>query len=312
MAMDGQLSSPSMSCVLECFLSSTKYDGVPMSRKVFALFVLLLLVSERSFASSAATKIIQNGERTMRGVSTQSIMEMKVVRDSFTRTLLLRTWTRGKGKALVEILGPKKEEGIASLRTGNQMWNYLPKSDQVIRIPTSMMLQSWMGSDFTNDDLVKASSLVRDYHHQVVKIQGKGRLKRAVIQCVPKKGAPVVWGKILHWARLRDSLPVKQEYYDENGRLSRTIWFTRFRKMDDRTVPTRITVKVAGAKKEKTVVEYKKILFDRVIASKTFNRHQLRQTLDQGMNIQQGWMTRRLRKPKRVPSQNRTSIYAAK
>ena len=214
---------------------------------------------------------------------------MVIQRPSYTRKLSLRAWTEGNEKALVEILDPPKEAGVSSLRNGNQMWNYLSKTDQVIRVPTSLMLQSWMGSDFTNDDLMKASSLSRDYRHRILKVETQNGMKVALIECLPHPDAPVVWGKVLHWARLADNLPVKQEFYDDRNKLVRTILLTQFKKMDDRVIPTVVRVVKAEDKKETTTVTYKKILYDRKVPNAMFDREQMRQLSQQGTVISAGW-----------------------
>jgi hypothetical protein len=246
-----------------------------------------------AWTRSNATDIIRRGETRMRGRTAQSLMVMRITRPDFTRELKLRALTSGGERALVEILEPVKETGIASLRVGVQMWNYLPKSDQTVRVPPSMMLQSWMGSDFTNDDLVKASSLVRDYRHRLVS-GAKGPPGSVLVLCVPKPGAPVVWGKILHWARRADSLPLRQEYYDEQGKLVRTLVFSAFRKMDDRVIPTRIRVAKADAPGETTVVEYRRTLYDRRIPNEIFNRNRLRLTSEKGRDVASLWEKRNL------------------
>jgi hypothetical protein len=247
-----------------------------------------VLWSATASARGGAADIIRRGETRMRGRTAQSLMVMKITRPDFSRELTLRAWTSGDQRALVEILEPAKETGIASLRVGTQMWNYLPKSDQTVRVPPSMMLQSWMGSDFTNDDLVKASSLVRDYRHRLVS-GAKGPPGSVLILCVPKPGAPVVWGKILHWARKSDSLPMRQEFYDEKGKLVRTLVFSAYRKMDDRVIPTRIRVAKADAPGETTVVEYRRTLYDRSLPVSLFNRNLLRQTTEKGRDVAMLW-----------------------
>lgn len=236
----------------------------------------------------------------MRGQSTQSLFAMKIVRPSFTRELKVRAWTSGTENALVEILEPSKEEGVMSLRQSNQMWNFLPKTDQVVRVPTSLMLQSWMGSDFTNDDLMNASSLVRDYRHQILKKQLLKGEKVVMIECRPKPNAPVVWGKILYWAREKDSLPVQQKYYDEKGRWVRTLAYSHFKKMDDRVVPTFLRVTKADEPKEFTVVKYLKILYDRRLDRALFNKEEIRQISYQGKALDWGWFGSPL--PKSAPT----------
>ncbi len=251
----------------------------------FSLILTGILYSSSAHAAeSEASRIIRKGEKILRGNSTQALMTMIIQRPSYSRTLELRSWTVGNKQALVEILAPHKELGVSSLRVETNMWNYLPKVDQVVRVPTSLMLQPWMGSDFTNDDLMKASSLVRDYTHKIVKKDKSGTL----IVCTPKPGAPVVWGKLEYWAR-PDSLPTKQKFYDEDGQWVRTITFDRFKKMDDRIIPTRMSVQLAEEPKNRTVVTYHKILYDKKIDSELFQTEKLRKNSQRGQVITAGW-----------------------
>jgi len=251
------------------------------------LFICSLLSVTEAQGRNEASEIIRRGEQRMRGLSTQVTMEMVVRKADYRRRMEVRAWTSGTQLALVEILQPAKDSGVSSLRRVDQMWNYLPKVDQTVRVPLSLMLQPWMGSDFTNDDLMKASSLLRDYTHRIAKRNRKaGTL---LIECLPKPDAPVVWGRVYYWARAKDSLPVKQAYYDENGKLVRTLWFDRFKKMDDRVIPTRITVRPAGNSKEFTTVTYRRVLYDREIPGFIFDRDRLRQQSQQGLIASSGW-----------------------
>ncbi|MCB0416964.1 MAG: outer membrane lipoprotein-sorting protein [Bdellovibrionales bacterium] len=254
-----------------------------------------MLFAHQAYAEGTATKIIQHGERTMRGNSTQALMSMTIKRPNFTRTLKIRSWSAGTERALVEILEPKKEQGVASLRVDGNMWNYLPKVDQTVRVPTSLMLQSWMGSDFTNDDLMKASSLATDYQHKILGNETLNGDKTVKILCIPKPGAPVVWGKIIYWARTRDQLPVQQSFYDEDNKWVRTIQLSVFKKMDDRVVPTRVEVRTAENKAHSTVVTYEKLLYDRRIDLEIFRKEHLRQNAQKGRVITAGWSLSPLR-----------------
>ena len=213
---------------------------------------------------------------------------MRIERPSFVRTLSVRSWSVGGERALVEILEPAKEEGISSLRIDDQMWNYLPKVDQVVRVPTSLMLQGWMGSDFTNDDLMKASSFSRDYRHRITGTEQTQGEKTVVIECTPKPGSPVVWGRVKYWARVSDYLPVKQAFYDDRRKLVRTIEFSRFKKMDNRTVPTVLRVTKAGTG-ERTSVMYQKVIYDREIPDKQFNKENIRAISQNGRVKTAGW-----------------------
>mgnify|MGYP003340736801 FL=1 len=141
------------------------------------VLLLTVLFSGGLFSAPNPTEIVERGESLLRGRSTQTLMKMNIEHESYQRELRLRSWTVGKNRSMVSILAPAKEKGIASLRVDNQMWNFFPKTDQTVRIPTSVMLQSWMGSDFTNDDLMKLSSLSVDYTHRWVRTEKIGNEK---------------------------------------------------------------------------------------------------------------------------------------
>jgi outer membrane lipoprotein-sorting protein len=265
-------------------------------RNCFGLGFLLTLAMPCFGASApSAEAIVRTGEQQMRGSSTQALMTMKIVRPSFTRELALRVWTRGTKNAMVAILKPAKEKGVTSLRNDSQMWNFLPKTDQIVRVPTSLMLQSWMGSDFTNDDLMKMSSMADDYTHKVLKKETKDGEKSVLIECLPKPNAPVVWGKILYWARQSDSLPVREEYYDEMGKLVRTMTLQDFQKRDDRVIPTRLTITKADSD-EKTTVTYEKILFDRELDDGLFRQDNLKNVSRNGLDTSNGWLSQAMPK----------------
>lgn len=255
-------------------------------------WLLIHAIIQPAHADSRADLIIRAGEKQMRGLSTQAVMTMVIHRPSFQRELKIRSWTVGNDQALVEILQPHKEMGVSSLRVSGGMWNYLPNTDQVVRVPTSLMLQPWMGSDFSNDDLMKASSLVRDYTHQIAKTVKFGKENIILVKCLPKPNAPVVWGRIDYWARASDSLPVREDYYDEKGLKVKMREFSGFKRMDDRTIPTVILVRKPGMPEETTKVVYEKILFDRAISRETFNRLQLRERSQKGVDLAQGWQLR--------------------
>lgn len=272
-----------------------------------AISLLLLLVAFSVFAKSSKPKkalppkevdaktLISRGEEKMRGKTAQASLQMLIKRPGYTRRLGLRSWSVGNDRALVEILNPPKEEGVASLRNEDQMWNYLPKADQVVRVPTSLMLQSWMGSDFTNDDLMKASSLSRDYKHKKLNNEVIEGENITVIELSPLPEAPVVWGKVKYWARVKDGLPMKQEFYDDSRKLVRTIHFSRFKKMDDRVIPTLVKVTKADSN-ESTSILYSKIVYDRTIPENQFEKDSIRGISQKGKAINAGWfMAPRLR-----------------
>jgi Outer membrane lipoprotein-sorting protein len=261
-----------------------------MGVKMVRLVLVLGGVSLCSWAASVnPSLVVAQGESALRGRSTQIQMTMKIHHEAYDRELRLRSWTLGNEKSLVAILSPAKESGVASLRLENQMWNFFPKTDQVVRVPTSVMLQSWMGSDFTNDDLMKLSSISHDYNHRWIKTEKMGKEKVHLIECRPKPNAPVVWGKINYWARALDNLPVKEDYYDEKEKLVRTLELSGFQKMDDRIIPTLLKIRNVETPKEETVVIYEKILFDRKLEPHWFEKEDIKNSSREGLNLAAGW-----------------------
>ena len=205
-----------------------------------ALLLLWLAAAAPGWgAELTGTEIVRRAERILRGESNRGTYEMTVTTPRWERTLKLKVWQKGLEKTFIRILEPPKEAGIGSLKLGYQMWNYIPRVERVIKIPPSMMMQPWMGSDFTNDDLVKESSIVHDYTHRLLGVESLGGERAYRVEAVPKPQAPVVWGRIVLWIRQADFMPLRQDYYDERGRLIRRLVFSDFRRLHGRLLPTR-------------------------------------------------------------------------
>jgi len=201
-------------------------------------------------------------------------MEIKVTRPRATRTLALRAWTRGEDEALVLIEAPPREAGTATLRVRENLWNYLPRIARTIRVPPSMMLGSWMGTDFTNDDLVKESSLRKDF---------VGRVDR-------RSESPPGWwlaldvkpGVVGRWARIEllvadDDLPLEERHFDRKGRLARTMRFDEVKVLGGRRLPTRIVLVPADADEQATEMRYLEARFDVPLPDDTFSLSRLEQ-----------------------------------
>jgi outer membrane lipoprotein-sorting protein len=173
----------------------------------------------------------------MRGDSIEGVYEMRIRTPSWERELELKVFSLGRDKIFIRILSPAKEAGIATLRVGDEMWNYVPSIEKIIKIPPSMMLQPWMGSDFANDDLVKESSIVHDYTHSIIAEEIVNGDKIYKIAMVPNPDAPVVWGKIVRHVRAKDFVPLREEYYSEKGELVKTLTYSNIGLVSDRTIP---------------------------------------------------------------------------
>jgi len=213
-------------------------------KRGFAVGLAVAIVAGSAYPTSALTalEMVRLAEEQMRGETSHSEVEMTVITPEWQRTMRLEVWEAKRDeKAFVRVLAPAKERGTASLKLGNEMWTYIPSIERSMKIPPSMMMQSWLGSDFTNDDMLKASSL-DDYEHALTDTTELDGQTAYVITSIPKPDAPVVWGKIVYYARLGDYLPIRQEFYDEDGNIVRRMDLSEFKRMGGRVIPTVYTL----------------------------------------------------------------------
>ena len=201
---------------------------------------------------------------------------MTVVTRHWTRTMAMEAWSKGTERSLVRILSPQKERGTATLMVGNDLFTYLSKTDRTVKISGGMMGGSWMGSHFTNDDLVRASRLSGDYE---ASLTGQGELAgTAVYQLtlVPRPNAAVVWGKVVVTVRQADLLPVGQVFHDEDGEAVKSLSFTDFRESGGRTVPFHMKMLPLDEPGESTEVSYELLDFDVALQDNFFSIQSLR------------------------------------
>lgn len=207
-------------------------------------------------------EILNKVDDLMRGDSSTGKMEMIVQTAHWKRTLVVQFWSKGKDKSLLRILSPKKERGMSTLRAGSDIWNYLPKVNRVIRVPSTMMAASWMGSHVTNDDLLKNSRMADDYEVAVTfrgKIEGKEIIE---ITCMARPEVPVVWNKAVVSVTDPEHLPVSILYYDEDLKLVRTMTFSDIGLLGGKKVPQVIKVFPEHKPDEYTLVVYQDITYD--------------------------------------------------
>ncbi|MEW5723674.1 MAG: outer membrane lipoprotein-sorting protein [Thermodesulfobacteriota bacterium] len=223
-----------------------------------------------------AKEILDYVDDLFRGLSSQGRMTMIIVTENWDRTLDLEWWSKGKEMTLIRILAPLKEKDTATLRVGDEIWNFLPKTNKTIKLPSSMMSGSWMGSHFTNDDLVKESRMAEDFTFETTFEGRRDGLEVLEITCHPKPEAAVVWGKVVETVRTGDFLPVDIKYYDEDLNLARTMVFTELGDLGGRTLPRRMTVHPADKPGEKTEVYYREMTFDPDIPDDFFSLRNLR------------------------------------
>jgi outer membrane lipoprotein-sorting protein len=236
--------------------------------------VLTCLASPADALGLTAAQI--KADELMRGDTNYGRYEMTITTPHWQRTLKLQAWAQGKRKSFIHITYPAKERDITFLKIDYNLWNYLPKIERVIKIPPSMMMQSWMGSDFTNDDLVKESSLVDDYDHRLMGVEMLGDEKAYKLELIPKPNAPVVWGKIVFWARKEDCVPLREEFYSERGELKRVMTLSEIKKMHTRIIPTRWEVRSLAKPGHVTVLRVKDMEFDLPIPDEVFTLKNLK------------------------------------
>jgi outer membrane lipoprotein-sorting protein len=206
-------------------------------------------------------------------------MEMNIVTPHWERTLTMNVWTEGMDKTLIRILSPQKERGVGTLRVGNEMWNYLPQTNKVIRVPPSMMMSSWMGSDFNNNDLVKEFSLLEDYRYRLI-TPDSAATDRLYVECIPKEDRPIVWGKVVVTVRESDSIPVREEYYDEHDKLMRVMLFREIKTFDDVRIPSVMELIPQDEKDNRTLLRYLDAQFDVPLSDEIFTLRKLRSDIE--------------------------------
>jgi len=208
--------------------------------------------------------------------STSSVAEitMTIITPNWQRTLVMRGWTRGQDRMFVRILSPLKEQGVGTLKLGNEMWNYFPKTDKVMKLPPSMMMSSWMGSDFTNDDLVKEYKLAEDFTSRLVR-PDSAEPGVLTIESRPREGLPIIWDKSITAVRESDLIPLWEDFYDERGTLVRSLRFTDVKTFGARRVPSVMEMVPRTKEGYKTVIRYDKLQFDVPIAEEIFSLRNL-------------------------------------
>lgn len=221
--------------------------------------------------STKARDIVKRSDDLMRGNSNQGIYTMTVHTPDWQRRLKLHVYSLGRDKIFIRILEPAKEAGIGTLRIGNEMWNYLPSVERIIKIPPSLMMESWMGSDFANDDLVKESSLVHDYTHKILAEEKVDGWEAYKIRLLPKPNAAVIWGKVIRWIRKKDDVPLREEYYSDRGELIKVLTFSDIGPVSDRVIPRTWTMRSVKKKDHYTVIKLKDVTYDQPIDKNIFS-----------------------------------------
>lgn len=240
------------------------------------IFLWVLFSNVAAAPPPTGSEVVARVEQLLWGRSVQGDYEMTITTPHWQRTLKLRMWMRRPDKTFVRILSPAKEAGIGSLRIKSEMWNYLPKIERVIKIPPSMMLQPWMGSDFSNDDLVKESSMVNDYTHTVTRTENYQGTEVYRIVSTPKPEAAVVWGSVVYLVRKSDLMPLRQDYIDERGQTIKILTFSAIRQFGNRELPSQWEMRPTQKPGNITRIHVINVVFDKPIKDSIFTLRNLR------------------------------------
>ncbi|MFW8649352.1 outer membrane lipoprotein-sorting protein [Vibrio diabolicus] len=246
--------------------------------KTFCVIACVLL-SSFSYAESAFD-IVQKSDQAMRGKSSYSEATMKIVRPDWSRSMTMKSWTKGTELSLVLVTAPAKDKGSASLKRHREMWNWVPSIERVIKIAPSMLSQSWMGSDFTNDDLINQSSIVVDYQHQLLQSETFDGDKVWVVDALAKPDAPVVWSKVRLWISQTSFLQRKVEFYDEFDELVNVLTTYDVKTLGGRDVATRMEMQPIDKPGNKTVLITHEAQFDFDIDDDFFSQQQMKALRD--------------------------------
>lgn len=228
-----------------------------MKHDILILFVLF----SGLLSAQDAREIVRKADEHARGNTSVAEMSIITTRPKWTRTLDIKAWSKGTDLALILVQKPARDKGTVYLKRKKEVWNWLPSLERNIKLPPSMMSQSWMGTDFTNDDLVKESSVTEDYNHMILgsdQVEGYDCYK---IQMIPKPEAAIVWGKVIVWIEKKDLLQLRVEFYDEDGSLNSTMEGSEVKMLGGRLLPARLTMIPTGKSGQKTEIVYKTLSF---------------------------------------------------
>ena len=246
-------------------------------KKLSVIFIFILLsIGFTNAQDLSALEIIKKADMKSRGETSMGEMKMTIERADWSRSVSMKSWSKGTDYFLIYVTYPAKEKGQVFLKRKNEMWNWVPSIEKMIKIPPSMMMQSWMGSDFTNDDLVKQSSIIVDYTHEFLGKETIRDLDCYKIKLTAKPDAPVVWGKIVIWVSTDGFDMWKSEYYDEDGFIVSVENAFDLKKMGDRTIPTRMEIVPVDKKNQKTILEFTSLVFNKPIKDGFFSQQNMK------------------------------------
>jgi len=246
-----------------------------LKRLKLFLIVAVFLLPVTTPAEQDAQELVRAAWDQVRGLSSYAEMTMTIHRPTWERSMSMRAWTLGQKHSLVRVTAPKKDAGNGTLTKDNNMWSFAPKVNRVIKVPSSMMAQSWMGSDFSNKDVSRADDIVEQYDHTLIGEEEHEGKKVYVIQSVPHEDAAVVWGKEVLRVR-EDFVLLAQELYDQEGLLVKALRSLDIGEMGGRIIPVRQRMVRVDSEEEWTEIRFDALDFDVDLSDSLFTLSNLR------------------------------------
>ena len=246
-------------------------------KKIIISLIVITTVSISAFSQNLTAKqIIVKADNLQRGESNKGEMRMSIIRPKWTRTITMKSWSKGREFSMTYILSPAKEKGQVFMKRKNEMWNWVPTISRMIKLPPSMMSQGWMGSDYTNDDILKESSIVVDYNHKIIGSETLENLDCFKIELMPKEDAAVTWGKVIKWISKKDYWQLQTQYFDEDDELIRTEKASEIKTFGDRKLPSKLEIIPADKPNQRTVVTIIKSDFNVNIDESFFSQQNMK------------------------------------
>jgi outer membrane lipoprotein-sorting protein len=250
-----------------------------MNIRIIAPLTVLLLVASAAAQEPDATSIVRDAINHWRGLSSESVMTMVIHRPDWERSMTMRAWTKGDDRSLVRVLQPKKDRGNGTLTDDNSMWSFSPKVNRVIKIPSSMMGQSWMGSDFSNKDVARADDIVDEYEHTLLGVELVDYVTVYEIESVPYEDAAVVWGREV--LRIReDHVVLTHRFYDQDGELVKTLTSLEIGEMGGRVIALQQRMSKEETPDEWTEIQVESVDYDVDLQDSLFTLSNLRNPRD--------------------------------
>jgi outer membrane lipoprotein-sorting protein len=250
-----------------------------MDRRCFLLLFLLAMPALGQAEDRDGKAIVRDAINHWRGLSSYTDMTMVIHRPDWERSMTMHAWTKGDKQTLVRVVEPKKDRGNGTLTDDKKMWSYSPKVNRVIKIPSSMMGQGWMGSDFSNKDIARADDIVDEYAHTILKIEEIAGVTIYDIQSIPNEDAAAVWGSEL--LRIReDHVVLQHAFYDQDGELVKILKTMEVAEMGGRVIAKRQRMNKADEPDEWTEIQVNEVEYELELKDSLFTLSNLRNPRD--------------------------------